>query len=174
MLTGMRDLLTIIGARRGEKYPEAAVRDDKADASWFRIMPLASAERALADGDFAGALNVADKWAENSARLGLNRSRIAAAELAIRALSGLERWDELLVRADAVLADAEQAGFRTRAWRILAERARARAARGDVDGAREDRTAARALLDGMAARIADPELRAAFEADPRVTEVRNA
>jgi hypothetical protein len=34
-------------------------------------------------------------------------------------------------------------------------------------------SAARALLDEMARRIADPELRAAFEADPAVSEVRN-
>jgi hypothetical protein len=56
---------------------------------------------------------------------------------------------------------------------MLAWRARARAASGDRKGAGDDRAAARSLLDDMAGRIADPELRAAFEADPLATEVRS-
>jgi hypothetical protein len=173
MQTAMIDLLTILGARRGVVDAEVAAHAEH-DKTWFRLLPLADAEAALARGDFAQALALAEQMAEAGKRLGLRRGHILAQELALRALAGLERWDELLARADAALAAAERAGFRTRTWRILASRARARAASGDAAGARDDRSAARKLLDDMAARIADPELRAAFEADPQVSEVRNA
>jgi hypothetical protein len=49
--------------------------------------------------------------------------------------------------------------------RIRATRAQARAASGNVAGAGDDRKDARALLDDMAGRVADPKIRAAFEAD---------
>ena len=67
-------------------------------------------------------------------------------ELGLRALSALGRWDEIQQRADDALAEAEQAGFRTRSWRILGARALAREALGDEQGATDDRRAARALL----------------------------
>ena len=105
--------------------------------------------------------------------MGLRRGRIIGLELGVRALAGLGRWDEVLARADAALAESEAAGFRTRTWRIFATRAQARDATGNVAGARADRGAARALLDDMAGRIADPEVRTAFEADPAVLEARN-
>jgi class 3 adenylate cyclase/tetratricopeptide (TPR) repeat protein len=174
MQTAMVDLLTVVGARRGVEYAEvAAWVEKKSDQIWFRAVPLATAEAALARGDFTQTLALADRSAEGCARVGLRRGRIIALELGLRALAGLQRWDELLARADAALGEAEQAGFRTRAWRVLASRARARDARGDAARARADLSAARALLDEMARRIADPELRAAFEADPAVSEVRN-
>jgi len=96
-----------------------------------------------------------------------------ALEIGLRALARLERWNDLLERAAGALEEAEQAGFRTRTWRMLASRAAARDAKGDQAGSRDDRAAACTLLDEMARRIADPALRAAFEADPQVSEVRN-
>ena len=128
---------------------------------------------ALARGDFAHVLVVVDQMAEKSTRVGLRRSRIVALEIGLRALARLERWDDLLARAAGALEEAEQASFHTRTWRMLASRATARDARGDQAGARDDRAAARTLLDEMARRITDPELRAAFEGDPEVSKVRN-
>jgi hypothetical protein len=55
---------------------------------------------------------------------------------------------------------------------MLAWRARARAGKGDHPGASDDQRTARALLDDMAGRITEPALRAAFEADPTILEVR--
>jgi hypothetical protein len=55
---------------------------------------------------------------------------------------------------------------------LVAGGGRARAARGEAPGARDDRAAAAALLDEMAGRIADPALRAAFEADAVVAAVK--
>ena len=80
--------------------------------------------------------------------------------------------DELLARADAALEEATQSGFDTRIWRMLATRARARAARGDADGATHDRNAACALVEPMIERIVDPALCAAFEANPLIAEIR--
>jgi class 3 adenylate cyclase/tetratricopeptide (TPR) repeat protein len=173
MQGGMMDLLTIIGARRGVQDPELPAVDKKSDPTFFRAMAPAAAEVALARADFTQALSLADGSVERSKRLGMRRGRIIALELGIRALVGLERWDEVLARSAAALAEAEAAGFRTRTWRMLAARARARHATGNAAGARDDRSAARALLDDMAGRIADPQIRAAFEADPAVLEVRN-
>ena len=174
MQRAMVDLLTIVGARRGVEYPElAAWGERKTEQTFFRAVPLASAEAAIARGNFTQALSLADRSAEGCARLGMRRGRIIALELGMRALAGLGRWDELPARADPALAEADAAGFRTRTWRMLATRARARDARGDTAGARDDRSAARAVLDDMAGRIADPEIRAAFEADPAVLDVRS-
>jgi predicted ATPase/class 3 adenylate cyclase len=171
----MVDLLTVIAARRGADGAElAAWVTKRGEETGFHASPLATAEAALARGDFAHALAVADRMPESSGLLGLQQGRIEALELGLRTLARMERWDDLLARADGALQEAEAARFRTRTWRILASRARARAAKGDDTGARTDRTAARALVDDMAARIADPELRAAFETDPAVREVRNA
>jgi hypothetical protein len=156
------------------EHGELSASADKRDHGWFRVVPVAKGEAMLARGEFAEALALADRAAEVSARLGLHRGRIVALDVALRALEGLQRWNETLARAETVLAEAEQAGFHTRMWRILATRARARDATGDAAGARADRSAARVVLDGMAIRIKDAELRAEFESDPQVLEVRNA
>ncbi len=170
----MIDLLAGIAARRGSEGAELAAWVERtADEIGFHPTTLPQAEAALARGEFAQALALADQAADRSARVGLRRLQFLAIEVALRALAALERWDEVVTRADAALAETEPLGFRTRAWRILSTRARAREARGDAAGAREDRGAARALLDEMAPRIADPELRAAFDADPAVLEVRS-
>jgi len=170
----MADLLVVIAARRGCSADEVAARTIGAgNALSFYPGALPEGEAALARGDAATALAIADQAAEDSARTGFGRVRMVALELGLRALAGLERWDPLLGRADAAVGEAEKAGFKTRLWRMLAVRARARDARGDATGARDDRRAARSLVDEMAARIADPELRAAFESDGAVMEVRN-
>jgi hypothetical protein len=171
MQSGMEALLTIVTARRGVEDPElAAVGSDRA---WFQTVSAAPAEAAIARGDVPQALALADKAAEQGSRLGMRRGRIIGLEVGLRALAGLGRWDEVLARADAALAESEAAGFRTRTWRIFAARARARDAIGSAAGARDDRAAARILLDDMTRRIADPDIRAAFEADSAVLEVRN-
>ena len=170
----MVDLLTVIAARRGAGGAElSAWIVKRSDETGFRASPLAAAETALARADGGGALAVADEVAEKSAAVGMRRARVLALELGLRALARLERWDELLARADGALHEALATGFRTRAWRMHVSRAAARLATGDATGAREDHAAARTLIEEMAARIRDPELRAAFEADREVSEVRN-
>jgi class 3 adenylate cyclase/tetratricopeptide (TPR) repeat protein len=177
------DLLTVIAARRGASGVELAAwiakkRDDHAvnvgGRLWFHASPLAEAEAALARGESAQALEVADRFAEGSGRVGLGRGRIVALEIGLRALAQMERWDDLVERAATALEEAEGAGFRTRAWRILASRARARDAKGDQTGASDDRSAALKLVDEMAGRITDPELRAAFESDATILELKTA
>jgi predicted ATPase/class 3 adenylate cyclase len=174
MQSSMVDLLATIGARRGAAGAELAEWvERKGGEIGFHPSALPRAELALARGACAEALDLAGRVAERSARAGLGRACILARELGVRALAGLERWEELQTHAASALAEAEAAGFRTRTWRILATRARARDARGDAAGARADRSAAGALVDALAARIVDPELRAAFQADPMVLQVKN-
>jgi class 3 adenylate cyclase/tetratricopeptide (TPR) repeat protein len=169
----MVDLLAVVAARRASAgTPLADWLEQTSATIGFRPGPLARAEVALARGEYAAALAIADEIAAHGARDGLRRARIMALEIALCALAGLGRWDDLLGRAHAALGEADAAAFRTRKWRILAMRARARAATGDATGAHADRVAAVALLDDMARRIADPTLRAAFEADPGVLEAR--
>ncbi|MBI4518715.1 MAG: AAA family ATPase [Deltaproteobacteria bacterium] len=174
MQRGMVDLLTVIAARRGDAGADLAAWVLRtSDEIGFHPSPFAFAEAALARGEFAQAVDVADQLAEGARKLGQRRGCLIALEWGLHARAGLQRWEEILERADAAIREAEEKSFRTRTWRILASRARARHATGDQRGASGDRAAARALLDEMSSRIADPEIRAAFEADPQVLEVRN-
>ncbi len=173
MQRGMIDLLTVVAARRGAAGADLADWVSQTSAAiGLHASPLAATEAALARGEFAHALAAADQVAQGAGHQGQRRGRLIALEWGLQARAGLQRWDEILARADAAIDEAEAKHFRTRLWRMLAWRARARAATGDAPGARDDRTAAAALLDDMTRRIADPALRAAFEADALVAEVR--
>jgi hypothetical protein len=171
MQRGMVDLLTVVAARRGDADLADWVSRTSA-AIGFHASPLAVTEAALARGELAPALAAADQVAQGAARQGQQRGRLIALEWGLQARAGLQRWDEILERADAAIGEAEAKSFRTRLWRMLAWRARARAATGDETGAKADRAAACALLDDMTRRITDPVLRAAFETDAVVAEVR--
>lgn len=172
MQRSMVELLAIVAARRGEAGRELrAWVAEKSVETGFHPSPLANAEMAIACGELAEALRMADQVATGS--MGLQRNRILGLEIGLRALAGLERWQELRKRADGALIEAEEAGFRTQIWRILASRARARKATGDDAGAAEDREAARALFVEIASRIADPEIRGSFASDALAVEVRD-
>jgi predicted ATPase/class 3 adenylate cyclase len=167
----MIDLLTVIAARSG-RDDLAALVGAKSDEIGFHASPFATTEAGLRRGDFASAFEQANAMGEAVRKMGQQRGYLLNAEWALGALAGLERWDDLLGRADDAIREAEELRFRTRLWRMLAWRARARQARGDEKGAIEDRAVARGLLDEMAGRISDPQLRATFEADPIALEVR--
>lgn len=170
----MLDLLALIAARLGHEGAALTTWvQGKSAQLGFKLSGLTRAEGALAAGDFGAALAIAEQCAEDSGKNGFSRHRIIALELGLRALVRMERWDDVLARADGALREADATGFRTRHWRMLALCARARNAKGDHSGALGDRAAACALLDDMAARIADPVLRAAFEADPPIAELRS-
>jgi hypothetical protein len=146
----------------------------RSDETGFHPSPFAAAEAALVRGEFAQAVGVADQLAQGATRQGHQRGCIIALEWGLHARAGLQRWEEILERSDAAIRQAEEKKFLTRLWRMLAWRARARHATGDPKGASDDRRTALALLEEMAGRIADADLRAAFEADPTVAEVKNA
>jgi class 3 adenylate cyclase/tetratricopeptide (TPR) repeat protein len=169
----MVDLLTVVAARRGREGQDlAAWVLEKSNGIGFQASPFALAEAALARGEFARALDITDQLAAGAGKVGQQRGCLIAWECGLHARAGLERWDELLEHADGAIREAEHTRFRLRLWRMLAWRARARQAKGDQKGATDDRAAALALLDEMAGRILDTEVRAAFEADPLVAEVR--
>lgn len=170
----MIDLLTVIAARQGDAGEAlAAWVVKRSDELGMHPSPFAMIEAALARGELAQALEVADMLAAGAGKVGQQRGYLIAVECGLHARAGLEQWDGVLERADAAIREAEASGFRLRWWRLLAWRARAREATGDPKGAADDRAASRRLFDGMAERLSDPQLRAAFEADPVALEVRN-
>jgi hypothetical protein len=174
MQRGMVDLLTAVAARRGAAGADlAAWISKKSDEIGFHPSPFAAAEAALARGEFAHAVEVADQLAQGARMLGQQRGCLIAVEWGLQARAELQRWKEILERADAAIREAEEKKFRTRLWRMLAWRARARHATGDPQGASDDRTAAGRLLEEMVASIADPDNRTAFEADPLAVAVRD-
>jgi predicted ATPase/class 3 adenylate cyclase len=171
----MVDLLTCVAAWRGAAGADLATWiAGESEAIGLRPTDLARAELAFARADFATALEIADTGAANSAHQGLVRGKVMAVEVALRALAALERWPELLARADGAIDEAADAGFRTRLWRMRALRARARAATGDTAGAGEDRAAARLIINDMAQRLNDPAMREALLAAAAVAELQEA
>ncbi len=171
----MIDLLATIAARRG--------RDGETLAGWVKTRgdeagsppsALPCAEAALARGDLEDALFCADECAARDRSAGLKRRCLLATDVALRALVRLQRWEDVLARADQALGEAEDTGFRSCALRLVLSRARARFASGDAQGARDDWAAARTMIDFMAARIADPLLRGAFHADADNLEAKRA
>jgi predicted ATPase/class 3 adenylate cyclase len=173
MQRGMVDLLTVVAARRGDEGADlVAWLSKKSDEIGFHPSPFAAAEAALARREFERAVEVADQLAQGARTLGQQRGCVIALEWGLHARAGLQRWQQILDRADDAIRGAEEKGFRTRTWRMLAWRARARQATGDQKGASDDRAAASRLLDEMSERIADPEIRAAFEADRAILEVK--
>ena len=173
MQRGMVDLLTVVAARRGDQGADlAAWVVKKGEEIGFYPSPLAVTEAALARGELAQALAGADQLAAGARKLGHLRGALVATEWGLHARAALQGWDEILAQADAPIQEAEEKKFDTRLWRMLAWRAQARDATGDLQGADQDRAAAGKLLDAMLARIADAEMRAAFAADPVVVQVR--
>jgi predicted ATPase len=154
MQQGMVDLLTVIAARRGGEGRElAAWVEDRGSELGYQPSLLARCAATLAAGDPEQALEMTDQIADGGVRAGLLRSRMMALELSLRALTALERWDDVLGRADGVLEEIEVAGFRTLAWRVHGSRALARQATGDAAGAAKDRDAARTILEDLASRV---------------------
>ena len=158
------DLLAVLAARlgpAGEELREFVAAS--AEETGFQPSPLPSGELALARGDAETALAEARGMVESGGRIGMLRMQLLGRELELRALGQLGRWQEVLERADAVLADAEAARFRSLLGRLYAVRARAHEATGDSDAAASDRKCAEQLVAELAACIADPALAAAFE-----------
>jgi hypothetical protein len=88
----------------------------------------------------------------------------------VRSLLAANRVDEARDCAEKVLSQASELGFESLTWRLRAALARALARSGDAAGAARERQAARDQFRKLAARIADPELRAAFESQPLASE----
>ncbi len=93
--------------------------------------------------------------------------RVEAAEVGLRALADLGRWDDLKARADAIIPIADEGDYALTRWRLYALRAKARAALGDEIEAGVDAREAQRLFDRTAETVDDAELRAAYEAQSR-------
>ena len=170
--TEMISLLSTLAARMGTAGDE--LRSWAAEASTKierEPSPLATAELALADGTPERALELVMKVADGAKRGGIRQAYIQALEIQLRALLALRRWPEAAALANEAIAEAEQTGCRSLAWRMLAARACARREAGDGAEADGDISAARKILNSIADSISDPEQRALFLADTAASEL---
>jgi len=129
------------------------------------------AEVMLMEGSPGEALVLADDLCTARKQSGSILGWIPALELKLRTLLALDDADEALVVADEAVSQAEETGYQSIAWRILAGRARARSATGDAGGAMADYRAASSIIRRLAETITDAELRQGFETSPLVTPI---
>jgi hypothetical protein len=167
----MVDLLTALSPRVEDAGLCAHV-DAALAATPFQPRTLAVAQRRLWEGNAAEALQLIGTVMREAEANGLRQQRIVAMEAGLRALARLERWTEIVQRAEPALVETEATGLRAMQWRILGHRARARLEAGDHEGAVRDAGVARHVLAALAASVPDAELRASLENDPTAREVR--
>ena len=129
-----------------------------------RQLWLARAELALASQQPERALEIADarlaveRAANPNSVLGVPRLTLVRAE----ALLALERFDEATVALDAAREEATRQGARPLLWRIEAADGRVHRARRQRLEARQAFDRASAIVDELALKIEDEELRAGF------------
>jgi len=135
---------------------------------------LTTAEVMFMKGAFGEALELVEASTARAEEAGFKLDWIPALELKLRILLGLDRMPEALKLADNALQQAEQTHYRPMQWRILTDRANARAAMGDSGGAAEDYAAAAKIVDELAATVPDAELLRGFETSPLVKSIHVA
>jgi class 3 adenylate cyclase/tetratricopeptide (TPR) repeat protein len=159
-------LLGSLAVRMGEAGEELSREVERAAKGGFAVPGTVVAQRALALGDPERALKLLESARRGLERLGMRRHWIDAGELHAAALLACGRADEAVAVAREALAAAEAAGADAHAWRIGVRLAEALEARGETQKAAAALESARALHAELAARIDDPALRGAFEAQP--------
>lgn len=134
-------------------------------------MPLAQAELALCQQDFARALRVLQEqadWAtENGYRLVLTENLYLQA----RARMGLREWEAASATLRLALENAEAMGARRMLWQVLAAMSDLERAHGNLAGAESLRAQARGVLEYIVAHMPE-EFRSGFLNLPRVRELR--
>jgi tetratricopeptide (TPR) repeat protein len=129
-----------------------------------RLIWRARAELALARGDFATALRIADQLAASTANLRPGRVIARLWYLRAQALIGLGHRDE----AEATLWDAQMAasehGALPLVWRILAALSGLYRAQGRREPMEQVVAEARAIIAALAVQVPDPALREVFVA----------
>lgn len=159
-------LLGSLAVRMGEKGVELSREVERAAKGGFALPDTVVARRALVEGDPERARKLLESAREGQQRGGMLRFWIDAGELHAAALLACGRADEAAAVARKALAAAEAAGALAHVWRIGVRLAEALDACGETQEAAATRAAARELHIALAARIDDPVLRSAFEAQP--------
>jgi hypothetical protein len=160
MIESLVDTVAMACAREGHLSQVLTVLDVVAPD--HRPRGSARIEVMLAQGDAAAALEQARRTQADLAHEGRWLLEAEAGEIALRCHAALEAWSDLHAEADRLLGWCEASGGRLLHWRILAHRAQAREALGDLVRARADLEAARGLLHIVSETMPLPELKAAF------------
>jgi class 3 adenylate cyclase/tetratricopeptide (TPR) repeat protein len=159
-------ILASLSARMGERG--AALREDleRVMAQGFAPSTMARAQQAIADGEPESAVEPLETARMGLLATGMRRHWIDAGETHAEVLLACGRAEEAAAIAAEALAAAEQADGEAMAWRIQARLAQAQGQIGATGKAEASRAAARARHAKLAERIADAELRRAFESQP--------
>ncbi len=162
--------LTSLSARMGERGQTLRADLERASDAGLAPSTSARAEVELAAGRAEEAVALLESAREGQERLGLRTAWVVTSDPLVRALLAANRVDEARDCAEKALSQASELGFESLTWRLRTGLARALARSGDDAGADREREAARDQFRKLAARIADPELRAAFESQPLASE----
>jgi hypothetical protein len=170
MQSWMVTTLTSLSARMGERGQTLRADLERASDAGFAPSTGARAEVELAAGRPDEAIALLESAREGQQRVGLRTAWANSGDLLVRSLLAANRVDEARDCAEKALTQASELRFESLTWRLRAGLARALARSGDAAGADRERQAGRDQFQKLAARIADPELRAAFESQPLASE----
>jgi len=164
MQQALIDMLSIAGARANRHAETAAMLERLAPE--MKPQRLARAYVAYVDGDVDTALTRAEQLRDHF--LKDNQALLAAdaGELIITCLLGQSRFDAARDEASRHLEFCDTSGYRSLKWRLLALRSQAYRGLGANTEAEQDRAAAKSLLDELANRIPDADLRRSFVTQP--------
>jgi len=165
----LMDTLSIAGVRANRHAETAALREVLAPE--LKPLRLARAYVAYVDGDVEAALARAE--ALRDYHFNDNQALLAAdaGELIGLCLLEQSRFEAARDEASRHLAFCETAKYRSMQWRLLALRSEAHRGLGASAEAEQDRVAAKSLLEELASRIPDAELRRAFVTQPQAASV---
>jgi class 3 adenylate cyclase len=158
--------LATLSARMGARGESLRPDLERARDAGFEPSTAAAAELALADGRAEDAIAMLEAASQGQERAGMRTHWAVGQEVCARALLEANRADEARACCEKALARATESHMDSLAWRLRAHLARALELAGDAAGAERERAAARELFHELAARIADRELRSAFEHQP--------
>ncbi len=151
---------------------------DPSTSQWMRFRYLvrlaaSQGELWLARGDLDRARQQAERCLELATRTGARKNLVKGWRLTGEIARSRRRWDDAEQALRQALAVAEQIGNPPQLWRSHAALARLQLERGRPDAARSAAIAARSVIDGVLAGLADPALRASLERAPVVRHVRD-
>jgi tetratricopeptide (TPR) repeat protein len=136
------------------------------------LLALANGERALARGDYPGAIRIMDELRAYLKKVSNRPFDVDALNLYAQALLGQGRGDEALEILKRARGEAEALSSRRMLWQILALSGDIESQRGDEAEAQELRKQVREIVSFIADLI-PPELRGSFLTLPRVQTLIN-
>ncbi|HET9488909.1 MAG TPA: sigma 54-interacting transcriptional regulator [Methylomirabilota bacterium] len=151
---------------------------DPDTSEWMRFRYLirlaaSQGELWLASGDLDRARQHAERCLELATRSNARKNLVKGWRLSGEIARRRRRWDDAEQALRRALALAEQIGNPPQRWLTLAALAGLELERGRPDAARLAGAAAREVIDGVLAGLADPALRVSLQSAPVVQSIRD-